>query len=500
LKDDSGVAGRDVVKNDRQGIAAALAFGLNTNTRTYLNYLRIDQSNIPNGGVPTIGLPGYSSPVQLPTAANGNVSIPARQWLTDAAKVNPRNFYGTVNDFDDVTADMFTVRVEHDISPDLKLQNTTRYGKTKENYLLTGFMTSAPNILTPNPADPSTWVLAGRSSQMKDQTNEIIANLTNLNAKFTTGSIKHSLATGLELSSEKQTSYGYAGLGTVPNTSLYNPNPYLVRTGYNPVRNGTDSEGRTNTASVYVFDTLEFSPKWQINGGVRVDHYDTKYESSTLNVKNATLDTSGNLVNWKLGALYKPTEDSSLYAAYATSKQPPGGSTFALSSAANNANNVNYDPQETKTAEIGAKWDLLDKKLALTAALYRTIVKNEVEGNAVDGYSQTGKKRVQGIEIGVVGELTPLWQISAGYTTMDTAVAAGATVAADGSTGLNYTPKQAFTAWTTYKLPHGFTIGGGARYVGELRKPSDGAIGTPKYVEAYWGLRCCGNLHRQQEC
>lgn len=486
LKDDSGVAGRDVVKNDRQGIAAALAFGLNTNTRTYLNYLRIDQSNIPNGGVPTIGLPGYSSPVQLPTAANGNVSIPARQWLTDAAKVNPRNFYGTVNDFDDVTADMFTVRVEHDISPDLKLQNTTRYGKTKENYLLTGFMTSAPNILTPNPADPSTWVLAGRSSQMKDQTNEIIANLTNLNAKFTTGSIKHSLATGLELSSEKQTSYGYAGLGTVPNTSLYNPNPYLVRTGYNPVRNGTDSEGRTNTASVYVFDTLEFSPKWQINGGVRVDHYDTKYESSTLNVKNATLDTSGNLVNWKLGALYKPTEDSSLYAAYATSKQPPGGSTFALSSAANNANNVNYDPQETKTAEIGAKWDLLDKKLALTAALYRTIVKNEVEGNAVDGYSQTGKKRVQGIEIGVVGELTPLWQISAGYTTMDTAVAAGATVAADGSTGLNYTPKQAFTAWTTYKLPHGFTIGGGARYVGELRKPSDGAIGTPKYVEAYW--------------
>ena len=486
LKDDSGVAGRDVVKNDRQGIAAALAFGLNTNTRTYLNYLRIDQSNIPNGGVPTIGLTGYSSPVQLPTAANGNVSIPARQWLTDAAKVNPRNFYGTVNDFDDVTADMFTVRVEHDISPDLKLQNTTRYGKTKENYLLTGFMTSAPNILTPNPADPSTWVLAGRSSQMKDQTNEIIANLTNLNAKFTTGSIKHSLATGLELSSEKQTSYGYAGLGTVPNTSLYNPNPYLVRTGYNPVRNGTDSEGRTNTASVYVFDTLEFSPKWQINGGVRVDHYDTKYESSTLNVKNATLDTSGNLVNWKLGALYKPTEDSSLYAAYATSKQPPGGSTFALSSAANNANNVNYDPQETKTAEIGAKWDLLDKKLALTAALYRTIVKNEVEGNAVDGYSQTGKKRVQGIEIGVVGELTPLWQISAGYTTMDTAVAAGATVAADGSTGLNYTPKQAFTAWTTYKLPHGFTIGGGARYVGELRKPSDGAIGTPKYVEAYW--------------
>lgn len=473
LKDDSGVAGRDVVKNDRQGIAAALAFGLNTNTRTYLNYLRIDQSNIPNGGVPTIGLPSYSSPA------------PARTYLSTAGRVDPNNFYGTVGDFDDVTADMFTVRVEHDISPDMKLQNTTRYGKTSENYLLTGFMGTTANIVTPNPADPSTWTLA-RSSQMKDQQNEIFANQTNLTAKFTTGTIKHALATGLELSSEKQTSYGYTGLGTLAPVSIYNPNPYVLRTGYNPVRNGTSSDGRTNTASLYAFDTLAFSPQWQINGGVRVDHYDTRYESSTLNVRNATLNKSGNLVNWKLGALYKPTEDSSLYAAYATSKQPPGGSTFALSSAANNVNNINYDPQETKTAEIGAKWDLLDKKLGLTAALYRTDVKNEVEGNAIDGYFQTGQKRVQGIELGVVGEITSLWQVSAGYTTMHTEVKSGAVVNQDGTTGLAYTPKQAFTAWTTYKLPGGFTIGGGARFMDALHRPRDGAVGTPLYVESYW--------------
>ncbi|MES2026451.1 MAG: catecholate siderophore receptor Fiu [Pseudomonadota bacterium] len=477
LKDDSGVAGRDVVKNDRQGIAAALAFGLNTNTRTYLNYLHVDQSNIPNGGVPTIGLPGYTSP------------DPARPYISAAPRVNPSNFYGTAGDYDDVKADMFTVRVEHDISPDTKLQNTTRYGKTSENYLLTGFMVSSANLNTTTggatAGNPASWLLANRSSQRKDQINEILSNQTNLTTKFNTGGIKHSLVTGLELSSEKQTSLGYAALALADGVNLYNPNYNVVRTS-TQARNGTDSDGRTNTASVYMFDTLEFSPKWQINGGVRLDRYDTKYESTTLSVRNATLEKSGNLVNWKVGALYKPTEDSSLYAAYATSKQPPGGATFALSSAANNAANVNYDPQETKTAEIGAKWDLLDKKLALTAALYRTIVKNEVEGNAVDGYSQTGKKRVQGIEIGIVGELTPLWQVSAGYTTMNTAIAAGATVAADGSTGLNYTPKQAFTAWSTYKLPGGFTIGGGARFVGELRKPSDGAIGTPKYVESYW--------------
>ena len=178
LKDDSGIAGRDVVKSDRQGIAAALAFGLNTNTRTYLNYLHIDQDNIPNGGVPTIGLPGYSN---------------TNAFLNSGVKVNPKNFYGTTGDYEEVTADMVTARIEHDFSQNVKLQNTTRFGRTKQDYLLTGFMTLAAPT-----ANPASWNLA-RSSQIVDQKNEIIANQTNLTAKFDTGGIKHSVVTGLSL-------------------------------------------------------------------------------------------------------------------------------------------------------------------------------------------------------------------------------------------------------------------------------------------------------------
>lgn len=483
LKDDSGVAGRDVVKSDRQGIAAALGLGLKTNTRTYLNYLHIDQSNVPNGGVPTIGLPSYNA--SSGTAAQNAI-------LNGSPKVNPRNFYGTNGDFDDVKADMFTLRFEHDFSADVKLQNTTRYGKTKENYLLTGFMK----------IDPATLTLA-RSSQMKDQENEIFSNQTNLTAKFNTGAIKHSLVTGVELTREKQTTIGYdaASLGTLAAANLYNPNSSILRAGYNPTRNGVDTDGQTDTASAYLFDTLELNPQWQINGGIRVDRYDTDYLSSVLAstsngyspgvpvgtlVREAPRSVSGTLLNWKLGALYKPTENSSLYVAYATSKQPPGGSNFALSSNVSSAANVNYDPQETKTAEIGGKWNVLDNRLALTAAYYRTDVSNEVEGNAVDGYTQTGKKRVKGIELGVVGDITSLWSISAGYTTMDTEIVNGAVVTADGTNGLPYTPKQAFTAWTTYKLPAGFTIGGGARFVGSLHKQKDGATDVPQSVESYW--------------
>ena len=56
--------------------------------------------------------------------------------------------------------------------------------------------------------------------------------------------------------------------------------------------------------------------------------------------------------------LYKPTDNGSLYANYATSQQPPGGATLELSTSANNANNPIFDPQKAKTAEVGSKWEL----------------------------------------------------------------------------------------------------------------------------------------------
>ncbi|HZY33366.1 MAG TPA: TonB-dependent receptor plug domain-containing protein, partial [Rhodanobacter sp.] len=59
---DSGVPGRDKVESNRWGIAPSLAFGLKTPTRVYLDFLHVQQNNLPDGGVPTIGLPGYGSP------------------------------------------------------------------------------------------------------------------------------------------------------------------------------------------------------------------------------------------------------------------------------------------------------------------------------------------------------------------------------------------------------------------------------------------------------
>jgi catecholate siderophore receptor len=69
---------------------------------------------------------------------------------------------------------------------------------------------------------------------------------------------------------------------------------------------------------------------------------------------------------------------------------------------------------------------------------------------------------------------------------MDTSVESGKMVTANGTNALTYTPKQAFTAWTSYTLPAGLKVGGGARFTDRLLRGTDGAIGTPAYADSYW--------------
>ncbi len=189
LTQDNGVPGRDEVSQKRWGIAPAIAFGLGSSTRYYVDLLHVDQDNLPDGGVPTIGLPGYATP------------DPARPQIGAAPRVDSAKFYGTVSDFDDVTIDMATFRVEHDFESGLAMQNTTRWGRNDQAYLLTSFMASQDptRFSTPNLDDPSTWQIARALPTFKDQTDKIVTNQTNFTAHFGENGVKHDLSTGLEL-------------------------------------------------------------------------------------------------------------------------------------------------------------------------------------------------------------------------------------------------------------------------------------------------------------
>jgi len=486
LDQDNGNPARDEVKDKRWAVAPSIAFGLNSPTRFYLDYLHVKQDNLPDGGVPTVGLPGYTSPSAAKPELNG------------AAPVDPKHFYGSVADFDRVRADMVTGILDHAFSPRMRLRNTSRYGKTRQFYMLSAFMGSNANLVTaPAPAypgvrsaDPSTWLLLRTNRTIKDQENTILANQTVLTTEFDTGTLRHTLVSGLDLTNEKQVNHSYGGGGALPPAKLYDPDPAALPAGLNLQRTGARNQGEVSTVSGYLLDTIKLGDQWLFGASVRIDHFDVNYDA--LPARGATtaathVELTDSVTSGKVSLLYKPAENGSVYALWANAKQPPG-SNLTLSTGLNSASNPIYDPQVSVTTEVGTKWEVLDRRLGLNAALFRTELKNEVEQDPVipTTYYQTGRKRVQGVELSAVGQLTRDWSVSAGYSWMDTSIEAGRLVTASGENALTYTPKNAFTSWTTYTSPSGLKIGGGARYSGRLLRGTDGAVGTPAYAEDYW--------------
>ncbi|MGQ2922734.1 MAG: catecholate siderophore receptor Fiu [Hydrogenophaga sp.] len=465
MAQDSGVDGRDYVKNKGYGVGLSYAAGLNTPTRVFLYSQHLRQNNVPDGGIPGIGYEGYTS--------------------VTGPKVRRENFYGSVNDREKVDADMFTVKVEHDLGEGTTVRNITRYGKTHMDRTLTGVNTGTTGITTTGAL--SAWTV-NRSRQRVDQDNTILANQTNVSTRFSAGGMQHSLAAGVELLHEKQNSFdhGTAVAASTPAANLYNPDPFQSMYVFGP-RTGGITSGTTNTISAYVFDDAKLNERWSINGGLRADVYKLSTDNVTAAGVRTALEDTRSLMSASIGSVYKPAENGSIYASIATSATPPGANNFQLSATAGNQANAALDPQQTNTVELGTKWELMDKRLNVAAAVFRTTNDKQVTVDPITNASvQEGKTQVQGIELSVVGQITRLWQITAGLAKTSTKQINQQTATAT-TTGVRWSPDLTATVWTSYQLDK-LTLGFGTRYTSEAKRfvNAAGAQGNLPNVPAYW--------------
>lgn len=496
LKQDSGVVDRDEVEDNKTGIATSLALGLGTATRAYLNLFHIDQKNLPDGGLTTVGLAGYYN-----AAFDADRSTAFPNGGPNAGKtlvpVDTSNFYGSTNDFDDVKATMVTAKIEHDLSDKTTLRNTSRFGQSTQDYLLTGVnaitTTTGTGAAAVAIADPANWTVS-RSRQGKDQQNQILTNQTQLNTSVALAGLTHDISSGIEFiyESQRNNTLGLPAGTTQVAANLYNPSTADVFV--NPVHTGASTDGSTLTSGVYILDTIHLSEQWQLNASARLDHYKTETDTVTIQGTStpqtipvgtklgSAVEASDNLASYKLGALYKPATNGSVYLSYATSQLPPGGANFTLSTTANNINNPNLDPQKGTNLELGTKWDLLNEKLAVTAAVFKSNNENEIATDPDGTALQVGERQVRGLELGLVGAITSAWQISAGAAYMDSEITRGnqsGRIVTDGGT-IQWTPELTFTLWNTYELPLGLTLGGGVRYVDTVVRSSSTTLNLAK--------------------
>ncbi|WP_205690341.1 TonB-dependent receptor [Comamonas serinivorans] len=492
MVNDQNVAGRDAVQYKRWGIAPSLTLGLNSPTKLTLSYYHLQTDDMPDAG----GFP-YSNPF---AATNANASLNGNG---SPMVPNRRNYYGLVDrDFQKTKANIGTIDLSHDFGNDLVARNTLRLGRTTNNYLWT-----QPDDSKGNPLLYGTlW----RRTNSRAATTDTVINVTSLTGKAKTGSVEHSFNVGLELSQEKtkrgsytlspntnnpltgSTSCPTTGAETGYNcTSFENPNPYDPWSATHTVTRtdpANDVRVKTKTQSLYAMDTLTITPQWLINGGLRYDHYDTQLHNPTAAGTPAApkdLQNKNGFWNYQAGVIYKPVPEGSIYLSYGTSSTPPGmdagDGADGLSVAVQN-----LKPQTARNVELGTKWELLDRQLAVTAAIFKTDM-NNARVTAEDGTTQNiGKKSVKGFEVGVAGNVTRQVQLFGGYTYLDAKLknqgfSSGVPSADNGNVFPN-TAKHSANLWANYQPIAGLSLGLGATYVGKQYGNTANTKWIPSYV------------------
>ncbi len=157
-------------------------------------------------------------------------------------------------------------------------------------------------------------------------------------------------------------------------------------------------------------------------------------------------------MNYNFGLVLKPLPEVSLYAAYATSANPVGAE---LDGGAANYGGLTtavqiFPPQRNYAKEIGAKWELFDRHLLATAALFRTDVTGARE---VNGSVTTGDAAyyVQGADLEIAGNITDKWSVTGGVVIMESKVTRSQIVTNVGLQLANIA-HESFSLLSKYKL------------------------------------------------
>jgi len=459
---DSKFAGRDVAESRRYGIAPSLAFGLGTPTRLTLSYLHAGADDTPDYGIP---------------------------WLFNGpAPVDRNNYYGFEHgNYLKTNVDMGTVKFEHDINEHISVRNQARYAHYHREVRITEAQIDT-STLDPDPLHtPLSQIDVLRNQITVNSTETFLQDQADVTMRFHTGYLRHTLVAGAEGGRETSSPYRQRyDLTTVPETSLLHPNPSDPFTGIVPGSGITDTNVTAISAGAYVIDTVDLQPKLALTAGVRVDRFDASTHQSEPVTPASPFNRLDVMPSYRGALVYKPVAGASIYFDYGTSFNP-SAETLALTVATQNA-----PPEENRTFEVGAKWDLYSQKLSLRAAGFRTDKTNARETVDATTVVLSGSQRVNGFQIQANGYLTSRWELLASYAYLDGFVTRSLVFPLSVGAQLANVPRNTFSTWSNFQLPWRFSVGGGADFVDSRTAsstiPLDPVTGLVKQVPGYWVL------------
>lgn len=350
-------------------------------------------------------------------------------------------------------------RFEHAFSDDLVLRQNFRY-----SYLDVNYQNLFGNGLAANQRTLSRLVYNAQP------TLNAAALDTNLEYKFDTGPVSHTLLGGVDL--QWQNLVNDTGSRAGPTLDLFNP---VYNIGVTPATLTTRLDQTQRQVGIYLQDQIEIGG-FRLTAGGRQDYVDNDSDSTALSSGITTqYRRNHSAFTGRVGAAYVFDNGIIPYAVYSTSFAP------VLTLAA--------DPLKPTTGElkeVGVKYAPEGEDFSLTLSGFEATQQNVV--NRIAGiYYQTDEVRVRGIEVEANATLWDRVNLTAAASWQDPEVTRSETATQVGK--MPYTvPKQQQSLFVSYDVPMPdawdgkLTLGVGARHVGKTAGDTANSFFVPGYT------------------
>lgn len=365
-----------------------------------------------------------------------------------------------------------TSALNYQINDDLSLTNTSRfyrYDLDRNNTLAD----TSPTRFVTSP-DGELLVKLNRGNVARDEYG--VFNQTELKQHAQLAGMQHNLLYGVEVGvqDKHQRVFSQNNVAQVPVFS-----DGLVPVPEHAANLSSKGTNTQDTTGFYVQDLIELNEQWKALLGVRYDIFGQEYDDER--VQNVDLDRTDKTWSPRAGLVYQPDQIQSYYVSVSRSYQP-SGEVFAVS-----PSNQNLEPEETTNYEIGTKWDLLDNRLSITAAIFRLERTNMKTADPTNPNLTVlaGEQRTDGFETTISGQLTDKWQIYAGYAYLDAEITKSNSktngVPNEGQVP-TLTPRNSANLWLVRTLTPEWRAAAGANYVDDRYTALDNNVVMPSYT------------------
>ncbi|MGB1905985.1 MAG: TonB-dependent receptor [Spongiibacter sp.] len=415
--------------------------------------------------------------------------------------------YSQNEDFLESDVQTLTLRVGYTFNDALRLENATRYGATENGYVVTGARGTNRDASDPDAPGAATISL---STHQGWQEVDYFVNQLNLYWNTELAGQQHQWLFSAEYSQHDVINGNYnvtnngatncvvSGRGG-PSDSycIIDPSGNEVTNintlmGRQISRGDADVDYSIDTVSLAVMDTIDLSEYWSVFLGLRLDSFDY---SNTVNSRGVVSDYtySDELWNGHIGLVYNINEDANVYLTYSSSANINGGESdvggnCGYGGLCGSSDVVDQSkPEQTENLELGTKWNILDNKLLASAAVFQITKDDVMEGADYDttGTLNTGKNRVDGMEVSLVGNITPRLSTQFGAALMNAKILNSVDPANEGKTLANFADKSLFLQ-LRYQPVDAFSVGATATYSSEafVGQP-DSAANEERSVPSY---------------